>query len=171
MSSGDNTDLPRGRKLVFFAPNYLRQGVVWQQVDQSKYRVLKSDLYRQVEESVMPYDSGHLPYDGHSLDGFLFDPPYMHGGGVTSIKESLNKCYLNANHGHESVVRLYASGLLEAVRVLKRGGILIVKCQDEIESSRQRLTHCELITLMEMLGFEIPDLFLRWYRRPSRLCG
>jgi hypothetical protein len=82
----------------------------------------------------------------------------MHGG--RGVKPSLNRCYYNATVGHEAVLRLYAGGILEADRVLKRGGLIIVKSQDEIESGRQRLTHIELINLLEMLGFLIRDVFV-----------
>jgi predicted methyltransferase len=67
---------------------------------------------------------------------------------------------LNRNTSHESVIRLYAGGFLEAARVLKQGGILIVKAQDEIESGRQRLSHCEIIRLLELIGFAVIDLFV-----------
>jgi hypothetical protein len=88
----------------------------------------------------------------------VLDPPYMHGG--ATIKKSINQCYRNRNDSHESVIRLYAAGIIEAARVLKKGGKIIVKSQDEIESGKQRLSHCEIITLLELLGFAIIDLFV-----------
>ena len=128
-----------------------RRGVFWQNIDRSKYEVFATDLMTGV-------DFCDLPYDERSLDALILDPPYMHGG--KGIKESINRCYRNQNTSHESVIRLYAGGVLEASRVLRKKGIVIVKCQDEIESGKQRLSHVEIIQLLELLGFEIVDQFV-----------
>lgn len=125
------------------------RGTFWTNIDESKYTVLKSDLETGV-------DFGCLPYEDDSIDVLILDPPYMHGG--VTVKESINKCYKNQNTSHESVIRLYARGILEASRVLKKKGIIFVKCQDEIESAKQCLTHVELIDLLRMLGFSIEDI-------------
>jgi tRNA G10 N-methylase Trm11 len=127
------------------------KGVFWQQVDARRYDLLKSDLLTGV-------DFRGLPYEPESIDCLILDPPYMHGG--PTIKASLNKCYHNANTGHESVIRLYAGGFLEGARVLKRHGVIIVKCQDETESGKQHFSHVELIHLLEMFGFAVVDLFV-----------
>jgi len=82
----------------------------------------------------------------------------MHGG--QTVKQSINKCYLNENESHESIIRLYGAGLLSAARILVIGGKVLVKCQDEIESNRQRLTHCEVIQLLELFGFRIVDILV-----------
>ncbi len=129
------------------------RGVFWQNIDPSRYELLATDLMTGV-------DFCDLPYEERSIDALILDPPYMHGGGKDGgkgIKESINRCYRNANTSHESVVRLYAGGILEAVRVLRKQGVIIVKCQDEIESGKQRLSHVEIIQLLELLGFEIVD--------------
>jgi hypothetical protein len=127
------------------------RGVFWRNVDCAKYNLLKSDILDGI-------DFGNLPYESAYLDCLVLDPPYMHGGGT--VKESINKCYRNQNTSHESVIRLYAKGILEATRVLKKNGIILVKCQDEIESGRQCFSHCEIINLLELFGFRIADLFI-----------
>jgi tRNA G10 N-methylase Trm11 len=130
------------------------KGVFWQRVDVSKYDLRPTDL-------MSGTDFRCLPYAAHSIDALVFDPPYMHGShGSTTIKASINDRYHNDNDGHHSVVRLYAGGLLEAARVLRKKGMVIVKCQDEIESGRQRLSHMEIIHLLELFGFEVIDLFV-----------
>jgi hypothetical protein len=55
--------------------------------------------------------------------------------------------------------------MLEAYRVLRVGGQLWVKCQDEVVSGQQRWTHIELLDQAETLGFTALDLFL--YIRPA----
>lgn len=127
------------------------KGAFWKDVDLSLYRFLPSDLQDGIDFRQLPYREGEI-------DCLVIDPPYMHGG--IGIKPSINDCYRNRNSSHESVIRLYAGGFLEAARVLKKGGIMLVKCQDETESGKQHLSHCEIAHLLEVLGFAILDLFV-----------
>lgn len=130
------------------------KGVFWRNVDTSKYVLKPSDLMDGIDFRSLPHEDG-------SIDALVLDPPYMHDG--KTVHKALNKNYRN-NHdpttSHASVIRLYAGGILEAARVLKKGGVIIVKCQDETESGKQRLSHMELIQQLELLGFEIVDLFV-----------
>jgi hypothetical protein len=127
------------------------KGVFWNNVPTGAYDLQVSDLQ-------VGLDFRCLPYDDASIDALVLDPPYMHGG--KTVKESINSCYKNENTSHESIVALYLGGILEARRVLVRSGILFVKCQDEIESGKQRLTHVELLTILPMIGFRIEDIFV-----------
>ena len=43
---------------------------------------------------------------------------------------------------------------------MKEKGILIVKCQDEVCSNKQRLTHVEIISAYESMGFYTKDMFI-----------
>jgi tRNA G10 N-methylase Trm11 len=94
-------------------------------------------------------DFRSLPYEEGSIDALVLDPPYMQDG--KTVHKSLNKNYRN-NHepttSHASVIRLYCGGILEAARVLKKKGVIIVKCQDETEGGKQRLSHVELIPML-----------------------
>lgn len=58
------------------------------------------------------------------------------------------------------IERLYFGGIREAKRVLKRNGILIVKCQDEIQSGKQNLNHCTIIDFCVANTFIVEDLFV-----------
>lgn len=127
------------------------KGVFWKKTDTSLYDFRPTDL-------LTGTDFRNLPYADASIDALTLDPPYM--GGSATIKKSLNDCYRNKNAGHEAVIRLYCGGVLEAARVLKKRGILIVKCQDETESGKQCFSHMELIALLRMLGFDVIDLFV-----------
>jgi tRNA G10 N-methylase Trm11 len=127
------------------------RGAMWAKLDHGQYRLLKSDILTGV-------DFRELPYDFQSVDVLILDPPYAHGG--QTMKASINDCYCNQNGNHESVVKLYEDGLREGVRVLRKGGLALVKCQDEIESGKQRFTHVEVMHLLESLGFEVVDLFV-----------
>ena len=127
------------------------KGVFWKNVDITRFNLLPTDLQAGVDFAKLPYENG-------TIDILVLDPPYMHGG--ATVKKSINDCYKNQNTSHESVVRLYASGILEAARVLKKGGLIWVKCQDEIESAKQRLTHCEILSMLDMFGFSCQDIFV-----------
>ena len=61
---------------------------------------------------------------------------------------------------HAAVRDLYYYGAVEAWRVLRCGGTLIVKCQDEVSANKQWLTHVEIINDYEQMGFYTKDLFV-----------
>jgi hypothetical protein len=115
-----------------------------------------------------------LPYGDGSQDFHVLDPPYMDGffRPVAAQKAQAAHSDFSArygNHGgtgykgrfyHAAVSAIYADGLREAWRVLKPGGVQILKCQDEVSSHKQRLTHVECVLAAEALGFEVLDLFV-----------
>jgi hypothetical protein len=130
------------------------KGVFWQNIDQSKYKALLTDLQTGV-------DFRSLPYDAASLDALIIDPPYMNGG--KKKRKTLTDCYKTDDiegTGHANIIRLYAGGLLEAARVLKKKGVIVVKCQDAIAWRIQRWSHIDLIQLLGLFGFEVVDLFI-----------
>ena len=53
--------------------------------------------------------------------------------------------------------QLYTNILKEAYRVLKRGGILIFKCQDYTDT-KTTLTHCYVFNFAIAAGFKVKDL-------------
>ena len=138
------------------------KGVFWRNVPEGRYRVLPSDLATGV-------DCRKLPYEKDSLDGLVFDPPYMHtpGGSAHTSHQNYEGYYRNNITGnqtkskyHEAVLDLYFEAAREAYRVLKAEGIYIVKCADEVCANRQRLTHVEIINELAGYGFTVEDLFV-----------
>ena len=114
-------------------------------------------------------DCRQLPYDDRSMDVIVLDPPYMHtpGQGAHVDHQNFETYYRNnatrsngASKYHEAILDLYFAAGKEAVRVLKDGGILIVKCQDEVCANRQRLTHVEIINEYEGYGLIAEDIFI-----------
>lgn len=114
-----------------------------------------------IGDTVKKVDFRQLPYDDKSMDVVVLDPPFLHGGGT--IKKSIASCYGNNASGswsHKKIIDLYLAGMEEAWRVLKPNGYLWVKCQDEIESGKQRRSHIEIYEDAKVIGFIDDDLFM-----------
>jgi hypothetical protein len=147
------------------------KGVFWRDVPPTFYTVLPSDIKTGV-------DCRCLPYENASLDCVVLDPPYMEGllrdnkqqRGGQGTHETFREFYSNENadsqaegqkpRWHAAVLDLYVQAGQEAQRVLKMGGVLIVKCQDEVSANKQWLTHVEIINAYLPMGFYAKDLFV-----------
>lgn len=157
------------------------KGNFWKKVRQRDYKLLFSDISPKGNGDLLPLvapmpsiDCRELPYDSASIDCVVLDPPYMEGlyrkstghlaGGGTYAAfrhhYSNGKTTIEGPKWHEAVVDMYAKSGVEAYRVLRDNGTLIVKCQDEVSANKQRLTHVEIITAYESLGFYTKDLFV-----------
>jgi hypothetical protein len=138
------------------------KGVFWKNVNTRKYHLLATDLSQGV-------DCRSLPYDDGSMDCVVLDPPYMHTPGGTAHVNHQNYEGYYRNNGtdngtgekyHEAVLALYFAAGREARRILKNGGVFIVKCADEVCANKQRLTHVELINEFVSMQFLVEDLFV-----------
>jgi hypothetical protein len=159
-------------------------GAFWKKVPAGAYRVLASDIALKPEVRAPEgftlqsgVDCRALPHADASLDALVLDPPYMEGlyrrevghmagsGTHAAFRRAYShsaatEATADAPRWHDAVVDLYARAGREAHRVLRPGGALIVKCQDEVSANTQRLTHVELITGYESLGMYCKDLFV-----------
>ncbi len=145
------------------------KGVFWKNIDTDQYNFHPSDIADGV-------DCRKLPYGDESFDAVVFDPPYMEGffrnGNVTKAGAGTHNSFRDHySSGHEepeqrgvrwhaAVIQLYIDGGREIHRVLRDGGTLIVKCQDEVSANRQNLTHVEIINAYSKIGFFCKDLFV-----------
>jgi hypothetical protein len=137
------------------------KGVFWKGVDRGLYDFRATDLSTGT-------DSRQLPYSDGSVDAVVFDPPYMHTPGGTAHVGHQNFEHYYGNNGavstgrkyHEAVLDLYFDTGREVWRVLRPGGVFIVKCQDEVCANQQRLTHVEVINHYAEIGFPVEDLFV-----------
>lgn len=137
-------------------------GVFWRKVPRGMYHLKASDLRKGI-------DARKLPYEDESLDCVVFDPPYMHtpGGSAHQNHQNYEEYYRNnvALEGttkkyHDAVLDLYFKAGKEAHRVLRKEGMYIVKCGDEVCANQQRLTHVEIINELAAQGFVVEDLFV-----------
>lgn len=136
------------------------RGVFWRRVPEGAFRVLPTDI-------ATGTDCRRLPYCDGTIDCVVFDPPYMHTpGGTAHVNHQNYEGYYKNNRSnsnkkyHEAVLDLYFTAAQEAWRVLRQGGIYIVKCQDEVCANIQRFTHVEIINELSTYGFIAEDLFV-----------
>jgi len=61
---------------------------------------------------------------------------------------------------HDQLLSLYFRSAREAYRVLRLGGVYVLKTQDAVSRGRQRFTHIEVALGLEQLGFRMIDLFV-----------
>ncbi len=162
--------VPRGARVADVTHG---RGVFWRLVEPDAYRVAATDLATGV-------DCRALPYPDSSFDALVLDPPYMEGlhrrsashmagvGTHAAFRDRYSDGVPSAGapRYHDAVLDLYRQAGAEAHRVLRPGGVFIVKCQDEVSANRQRLTHVELINHFERHGFRTKDLFV--VVRPNR---
>lgn len=143
------------------------KGIFWKNVPPGAYKLKATDIKTGV-------DCRNLPYDDGSIDCVVLDPPYMEG----FYRRSSDHLAGSGTHGafrdtysnsqetkegpkyHAAVLDLYFKAAREAYRVLRTGGVFIVKCQDEVSANKQHLTHVEIINEFESLGFYTKDLFV-----------
>lgn len=149
------------------------KGIFWKNVPKSKYKLFATDIKTGT-------DCRKLPYDDASIDCVVLDPPYMEGlyridasqmagsGTYAPFRNvySNGERTLGSPKYHDAVLDLYFKAGKEAYRVLRKYGVLIVKCQDEVSANTQRLTHVEIIKEYESMGFYTKDLFV--VVRPNR---
>lgn len=160
------------------------KGVFWQGIVTERYKLHFSDIAAKTtrdERHRVAVQSGidcrALPYEDASLGAVVLDPPYMEGlfrpstdhlagsGSHKAFRHHYSSGQATAQVAgepkwHDAVVDLYVKAGREALRVLQPSGVLIVKCQDEVSANKQRLTHVEIITAYEALGFYTKDLFV-----------
>ncbi len=138
------------------------KGVFWRNVPNGMYQLLATDIQNGTDCRALPYSDGEI-------DCVVLDPPYMHspGGTAHTAHQAFERHYRNNGTGnrtnkkyHEAVLSLYEDAGSEAHRVLRDKGVLIVKCQDEVCSNRQRFTHVEIMQAYEQMGFVAEDLFV-----------
>jgi hypothetical protein len=157
------------------------KGVFWKKVPEGTYTVRGSDIALKKGLRVPSFitlrdkvDCRSLPYADGELDCLVLDPPYMEG----LYRNSVDNLAGDGTHAafrhhyssgqtthtgpkwHDAVVDVYMRAGREAHRVLKENGVCIVKCQDEVSANKQRLTHIEIVTGYESLGFYTKDLFI-----------
>ena len=136
-------------------------GAFWKRFGgRRRFTLIGSDIRERAGLS-MRADFRQLPYGNESVDVAVLDPPYVHDHGS-------HMAYARGRYGgnetgsmsHAGIMRLYQAGMAEALRVLRPGGTLWVKCQDEVQSGKQCWSHIEIRGIAGDLGLSTKDLFI-----------
>jgi len=125
------------------------KGAFWREVDQGKYTIVGTDIKTGT-------DFRCLPYENELFDHGVLDPPYAR----TELGDMV-KCYnTSKSSSHAGIMDLYRGGLKELYRVIKPGGYILVKCQDEVYGGKQHWSHIEIKDMAEDLGLYAKDMFV-----------
>jgi hypothetical protein len=106
-----------------------------------------------------------LPWGDDTFDDGVFDPPYKLNG--TGGSHASDDAYGVATAGvrWQDRMQLCRDGITEYVRVIKPGGHLLVKCQDQVCSGQVRWQTHDFTAHAEQLGCRLIDaLHLPSYR-------
>lgn len=131
-------------------PTYSK-GVFYKEINHPVY---KYDI-KPIQDDVLQADLRNLPFEDNSLDSEIFDLPFVH-----SSKNGIMSKRFSCCKSQEEVVQLNKEGAIEAYRILKPKGILVIKCQDTVESGKQRFNHVDIINNTIEIGFSPADLFI-----------
>ena len=136
-------------------------GVFWKKVSTSDYDLHRTDI------STGGPDARSLPWADESAHMVVLDPPYRYVEAKSisaGLRMAENDIYNLASlrdaplKGHDAVMALYRDAMTEAVRVLKRGGYLVIKAQDTITDGKQQWVHVDLMRHAQEIGAEVIDL-------------
>lgn len=126
-----------------------------------KQPIFKFDIDPQCDD-VDEASSDCLPLADRCINSIMFDPPFL-----TYVRQGRegngNMIMSNRFAGYWTYDELsdhYQNTIVEAQRVLKKNGILIVKCQDIIHNHKMHCTHVNVIDWAEWNEFRLLDLFI-----------
>lgn len=167
---GDNADLFAEVSRIYFKENdkildmTYGLGVFYRRINCNQFQITKNDIDPQRGD--IHYDFRNIPIQDNTFDIIVLDPPYA-GRSGSPIKGSIDRGYNIYSRsfeqgifGHEAVIDMYKAGLIEANRLVKPKGLIMVKTQDEIMGGVQRRSHIEIFDFAKQLGLIDEDLFV-----------
>ena len=105
--------------------------------------------------------SDNLPIDDVSISSLVFDPPFLTY--VRAAREGNGNMVMAKRFGgywrYDELEKHYKSTISEALRVLKKKGIFIFKCQDIIHNHKMHCTHINVVNWCEGM-FRLKDMFV-----------
>lgn len=109
-------------------------------------------------------DFTDLPEADATYDTVCFDPPYIPQGGVDKSTRGdasfLGRFGLVKSMSDAELFGMVGGGMVEAVRVLKTGGFLLVKCMDFVNGGGLTLGHRWVLDRADLLGLSCHDLIV-----------
>ncbi len=111
------------------------------------------------KNGVTKCDCRHMPLENNSVHSVMFDPPFV----LTDHKNSEHYLMQKRYSGFKLISELremYNSSIQEFARVLKPGGVLVIKCQDMTHGKKNYFIHNEIISMTAAANFMELDLFI-----------
>lgn len=127
-----------------------------------KEPIYKTDKYPQTEDTIQA-ESTNLPFENEQFNCIMFDPPFMVGGKTYKENKEGSSIILkrfSIYHSYDELKDHYYNTLKELYRVLKQGGIVIMKLQNTISSGKQHMTHFFTVKSAIELGYYVQDEFI-----------
>lgn len=132
------------------------RGVFWRHC--KHLRVFGSDI---MTVSKRPHDFTALPYADNTFDIAVLDPPYIHSPGAHMTDSRYQNAATTRGMLQKDILALYVKGMAEAARIVRKpGGMVWVKCKDQVQSGMQRWAHVEIHDAAKSLGLWPRDLFV-----------
>jgi DNA modification methylase len=124
----------------------------------------KSDIYP-VNETVIEASSENLPFEDSSMSSVMYDPPFVIVGSGMGHRNNKSGSSIIAKRfeGYgtfEDLTENYYKSLNELYRVTKKGGFVVMKCQDTVSGGKQHFSHVMVMNMALEIGFYPRDLFI-----------
>lgn len=120
--------------------------------------IIRMDLNPQ-SPGVEKFDVRDLPFQDGQIRSILFDPPFVDGNTKGTLTGRTQVRFGGAYSVNE-LWTLYNDSLVELYRVLRKGGILIFKCQDIVSGRMNYFSHSYILNAANKAGFYAKDLFI-----------
>jgi len=134
----------------------------------------KGNFYKNIPQPLHCYDVApqhswikqseafEVPLAEGSCDSIIFDPPFLATKGP-SLRESTGNIILkrfSVFPTEGELFTFYWKSLKHFYSLLRQGGVLVVKCQDKVSSSKQYFSHIYIHNMALEIGFYPKDLFI-----------
>jgi len=100
-----------------------------------------------------------LPFKDNTVRSIIFDPPFLDGN-TRGTKTGKMPTRFSAFPKVSDLWAWYNLCLTEHYRILKKGGVLVVKCQDVVSQRANFFSHCYIMNAANAAGFYAKDLFI-----------
>ena len=134
----------------------------------------KGNFYKNIVQPLHCYDVApqysfvkqseafEVPLGAASCESIMFDPPFLATKGP-SLGEATGNLILkrfSVFPTEGELFKFYWKSLGHFYNLLQTNGILVVKCQDKVSSSKQYFSHIYIHNMAVELGFYPKDLFI-----------
>ncbi len=120
---------------------------------------LKFDIDPALKNIHAAADCRCLPLPRESIKTIIFDPPFCASSHVNSAAYCMIERY-SGFRTMDELYEFYQASLVELYRVIKKRGVLVMKCQDANTARKQHWVHIDVYNMAREIGFKGRDLFI-----------